>query len=340
MTFAQPQFLYLLAAIPVIAVFLLWASRRSRAAIAGLGDSALIGLLTHSVNRTGRRWRTWLWIFAFAFAVVAVARPQWGSAVEVVEQRGLQIMMALDVSGSMLAEDIKPNRLARAKLELSDLLNRLSGDEVGLVVFSGAAFKQSPLTFDYATTRSFLNSASPSNISRPGTALAEAIDASMAGFNPKRASQKVVIIVTDGEGHEGEPIQAARRVAKEGVVIYTVGLGSLQGEPIPERDEAGNVVGYKKDAAGQVVLSRLDEVTLQEIALATGGKYFRAGADGGAVESLWSELEGLQRTSVQSEFETRRIERFQLFLLAALLALFAAELFPDRVPSWTLRRSG
>ena len=210
-------------------------------------------------------------------------------------------------------------------------MGRLGGDEIGLVLFSGASFMQFPLTFDYGTARTFLESAGPEVISRPGTALGEAIETALAGFNRQTASQRVVLLMTDGEDHGGDALEAAGRAAEEGVVVYAVGFGSPEGEPIPEKDAGGQVVGFKKDERGEVVLSKLDEVTLQQIARETGGRYYRATADGSALDALASEIDSLQKASLQSEFETRNIERFQVFLAVALLALVVAELVPDRV---------
>jgi Ca-activated chloride channel family protein len=229
MTFAQPDYLYAFALIPVMALFVVWAGRRRLSALARLGDPGLIDRLSLSVDWRGRRVRNWLWFVALALLVVALARPRWGSEVQIVERQGVQIMIALDVSTSMLAEDIKPNRLKRAKLEIVDLLNRLDGDEVGLVLFSGASFLQFPLTFDYSTARTFLDEAGPQMITRPGTAIGKAIDTAVNGFNEQRAGQKVILIITDGEGHEGDPLEAARRAHEEGMAIYTVGFGSPEG---------------------------------------------------------------------------------------------------------------
>ncbi|MFQ5577312.1 MAG: VWA domain-containing protein [Anaerolineae bacterium] len=330
MTFGHPQFLYGLILIPAFALFLLWMSKRKQAALARLGNPALLNRLSQSVNRRGRRWQTGLWFAALALLIISLARPQWGSEVQAVEQQGIEIMVALDVSQSMLAEDIKPNRLSRARFEISDLMDRLGGDEVGLVLFAGAGFIQFPLTSDFVTARAFLDNANPGAISRPGTALAEAISTAMSGFNWQRASQKVIIIMTDGESHEGEPVEAARQAAEKGVIIYTIGFGSPQGEPIPQYNPQGEVAGYKKDHRGEVVLSKLDEITLQEIALATNGRYFRAGAAGNELPALAAELEALQKSNLESRFETHRIERFQGFLLTALLAIIVQELIPNR----------
>lgn len=331
MTFAAPQLLYLLALLPLMAALAVWVSRRRQAAIARLGDPRLVDRLSMSVNWRGRRWRGWLWFVAIALIVVAVARPQWGTELQVIERRGVQIMVALDVSQSMLAEDIKPDRLSRAKLEIVDLMNRLGGDEIGLVLFSGASFIQFPLTFDYTTARVALDDAAPDVISRPGTAVGDAILMALRGFDEKRTSQKVIVLMTDGEDHEGDPVEAARQAADEGVIIYAIGFGTPQGDPIPEYDGSGQVIGYKKDRSGEVVLSRLDEATLQQVASVTNGEYYRASAGAGAVESLAAELAGLQKAEIESEFETRNVERFQWSLLGALLALLIAEVIPDRV---------
>jgi Ca-activated chloride channel family protein len=334
MTFAQPDYLYALALMPIMALFVVWAGRRRLSALASLGDPSLIDRLSRSVDWRGRRVRSWLWFVALALLIVALARPRWGSAVQVVERQGVQIIVALDVSTSMLAEDIKPNRLKRAKLEIVDLMSRLDGDEVGLVLFSGASFLQFPLTFDYSTARRFLDEAGPQMISRPGTAIGKAIETAVNGFDERRASQKVILIITDGESHEGDPLAAARQAREEGVVIYTIGFGSPEGEPIPEYDAFGRMAGFKQDQRGEVVLSKLDEVTLQQIAREGGGKYYRATADGRVIENLADDFDALQKESFESELKTRHIERFQVFLAAALLVLVAMELIPERVTTW------
>ncbi|MFQ5612140.1 MAG: VWA domain-containing protein [Anaerolineae bacterium] len=330
MNFAEPLYLYCFGPLLLFGLFLLVVNRRKTAALARLGDPELLARLSAAVNGSGRRWRTWLWFTALTLLIVALARPRWGSRVDYVERQGVEIMVALDVSESMLAEDLKPNRLARAKLEITELMDRLEGNEIGLVLFSGAAFVQFPLTSDFATARTFLEAAYPGIISRPGTAIGEAIQIALTGFNQERASQKVIILLTDGENHEGDALQAARQAAEQGILIYSIGFGSPNGEPIPEYTRLGNFRGYKVDRQGQTVLSRLDETTLQQIALAANGLYFRASADGREVGFLADAIEELQTTSLESRFETRGIERFQGFLLIAILALAASEFIPDR----------
>lgn len=331
MQFAEPQFLTIgLILVPLAGLFLLWAKRRQSKALDRLGNKALIDRLSANINWTGRRWRVWLWLLALALIMIALARPQWGSEVREVDQEGLQVMVALDVSQSMLAEDIKPTRLDRAKLEIADLTERLDGDEIGLVLFSGASFVQVPLTTDYLTYLNYLGSAEPGVISRPGTVIGDAIRTATAGFDEELNNQKVLVIMTDGEDHETDPLTMAQKAADDDILIYTIGFGTPDGEPVPETNQFGDVVGYKRDQNGEVVLSRLDESTLQGIAQTANGKYYRATADGRELDSLLSEIDNLQRAQLSSRFETTYIERYQIFLALALGALIIAELIPER----------
>ena len=330
MSFANPEMLWGLLLTPAMLLFLTWAEGKRRIALTRLGEEALIMHLSQSVNWGGRKWRSSLWLLALSLIIIALARPQWGSQVRVVEQEGVQMMVLLDVSKSMLAQDIKPDRLTRAKLEISDLMDQLGGDELGLVLFSGASFIQFPLTSDYNTARSFLSSAGPGSISRAGTELGDAIRTAMSGFDQMHENQKVMLILTDGENHQPDVMQAAQEAAREEVLIYTIGFGSPQGEPIPEYGPDGSLLGYLKDKNGEVVLSRLDEDTLREIAQTSSGRYYRARADGSELRELNAELDKLKTAQLEARFETTRIERFQIFLLGAALALLTSELIPER----------
>ena len=260
-----------------------------------------------------------------------MARPQWGAEIQEVERKGVQVMVALDVSNSMLAEDIKPSRLERAKLAIADLMRRLGGDEVGLVLFSGASFIQFPLTSDYATAQSFLDDARPSVISKPGTDIGDAVRTALRGFDEHSSSQRVILLITDGEGHDPNSLDVVKQAAEEGVIFYTMGFGSPEGVPVPLVDNAGNVVGYKKDGAGETVLTRLDEKTLLEVARIGSGQYYRATASGAELDGLLAELNRLQKGDIGTQLETRQIERFQIPLALALLALVIAYLIPDRL---------
>lgn len=331
MSFAEPQYLLaIIILLPALALFLVWAGRRRQAALARLGNPALIERLGAQVNRRGRRWQVGLWLAAVTLLLVALARPQWGTETQEVERQGVQVMVALDVSNSMLAQDLKPSRLERAKLEIADLMRRIGGDEVGLVLFSGASFIQFPLTSDYATAQSFLDDARPSVISKPGTDIGDAVRTALRGFDEKSNSQRVILLITDGEGHEAGSLDVVKQAADEGVIFYTIGFGSPEGVPVPMTDAAGNVVGYKQDANGQTVLTRLDEQTLQEIASIGGGQYYRATAAGSELDALLSELSQLQKGEIGTQMETRQIERFQIPLALALITLVLSYSIPDR----------
>jgi len=337
MIFAYPFLLILLLLVPASGLFLLWAARRQKSALARLGEPALIRRLSANINWRGRRWQTALRLAALGLVIIALARPQWGSEVREIQQEGLQVMVALDVSQSMMAQDIKPSRLDRAKLEIADLTQRLDGDEIGLVLFSGASFVQVPLTSDYQSALNYMDSAGPNSISRPGTVIGDAIRTAAGAFDPELSSQKVLIVMTDGEDQETDPLAAAQEVADQGVLIYTIGFGTPEGEPIPEVNQYGQTVEYKTDDQGNVVLSKLDENSLQAVAQTGSGKYYRATPGGDELDSLLAEIDQLQQAQLQSRFETRYIERFQIFLALALAALIAGELIPERRSEQTAR---
>ncbi|MDM8530296.1 VWA domain-containing protein [Anaerolineales bacterium HSG25] len=331
MDFAEPTyFIYCILPLFFLAGLVFLLNRRHKTLMQRLGSPDLIEQLSATVNWSGRRWKNWLWFAALVMLIVTLARPRWGVQSEYVERQGVEVMVALDISKSMLAEDLKPNRLDRAKLEISELMEALIGNDMGLVLFSGAAFVQFPLTSDFTTARSFLDSAHPGVISRPGTAIAEAIEIGMTGFNKERATQKVLVLLTDGENHEDDALGAATNAAEEGIIIYAIGFGSPEGEPIPEYDEYGTLLGYKEDQNGERVLTYLDETTLQDIALITGGRYFRATADGREVGFVADEIEKLQTSELESRFESRKIEQFQWFLAGAIIILLVVEAIPDR----------
>jgi Ca-activated chloride channel family protein len=330
MSFATPLFLLGLLLLPLFWLFLLAAMRSRQRALLRLGDEHLLTRLSASVNWRGRRWRQRLWLLGVGLLVLALARPRWGVATQVVQQEGVQVMVALDVSNSMLAQDARPDRLTRAKQTIVELMDALNGDEVGLVLFSGASFVQFPLTSDYATARSFLDAAQPGVISRPGTVIGDAIRTAEQGFDAQRATQKVIVIMTDGEDHETDPVAAAQEVAENGTIIYAIGFGSPDGEPIPEYDAFGTIIGYKKDRDGQVVLSQLNEQALLDIVGAAGGSYYRASASGREIGQLVDEIDQLEAGRLANRFEVQAIERYQLFVGLALVALVGAELIPDR----------
>ena len=331
MSFALPQFLYAaIILVPLAILFIIWAERERRKALNKIGQPNLIARLAAAVNGRGRIWKYALWVAGLALLMIALARPQWGETKTSAPQQGVQVMVALDVSKSMLTQDIKPNRLDRAKMEISDLMNHLQGDEIGLVPFSGASFVLFPLTSDYNTARSFLDTAKPAIVSRGGTAIGDAIRTAMNGFDAHRTSQKVIVLVTDGEDTESNALQAAQEAAKKGAIIYAIGFGSAAGDFVPEFDENGNQIGVKQDKNGQPVKSVLNNSALREITGATGGKYFPATANGSELDALTAELDRLQHGDIVNRETVQKHEQFQWFLAPALALFLIAELIPER----------
>ena len=328
MTFENAQYLVLLAALPAAMALIALSIRKRTDSMRRIGDHHLVTRLARTANTRGRMIRRVLILAALGMAVIALARPQWGESKQVVERRGIQLMVALDVSKSMLAEDLKPNRLERAKFVISDLIGQLTGDEVGLVLFSGSAFVQFPLTFDYATARTFLDNASPRMIATQGTAIERAIEVSMGGFDEQRLSQKVIVIVSDGENHEDGALEAARNAAEEGAVIYTVGVGTSEGHTVPDIDRFGDVTGPLVDRQGNLVVSRLNEMVLRQIAAEGGGEFFFE--SGSAAELLSQELNTLQEATSQADLQDRKVERFQIFAVIAVVLLIGAEVVSER----------
>jgi Ca-activated chloride channel family protein len=260
----------------------------------------------------------------------AIAAPRFGSQLVKVEREGIDLVIALDVSLSMLAEDVPPNRLERAKREIVDLVDGLQGDRVGLVVFAGDAMALCPLTVDYDAALMLARSVDVYSVSEPGSEIGKAIEVATAMFDGSEGGDRAIILVTDGENQNGEPEAAARAAAEKHVRVFAIGLGSPKGELIPERGPDGSVVGYKKDARGETVLSRLDEGMLQRVAAASGGQYLPATTSGLEIQALYDAIAGMQRKLIKGEFVERRKERFAIPLAAALVFLLLDALLTTR----------
>ncbi len=330
MEFGSPQFLWLLWLVPVVILFYLISFRRKRKALGAFGSLGLMAKLTPSVSRRKQRLKTILMVLGLSFLLFSLARPQYGKRLRMMKRRGVDIIICLDTSKSMLAEDIMPNRLERAKHELTDLIDELKGDRVGIVAFAGDAFLECPLTLDYGAAKLFLDILDPDIIPTPGTAIGEAIRVALRGFNQKERKYKVMVLLTDGEDQGSDPIKAARDASQEGVRVYAVGIGSPQGAPIPLRDNRGKLLEYKKDREDQTVMSKLDEVTLQEIALLTDGKYYRSTTGGMELDRIYEDISKLEKRELKSRQYSQYEDRYQYFLLVGVLALMAEGFLSDR----------
>ncbi|GJL78418.1 MAG: membrane protein [Nitrospinaceae bacterium] len=332
MRFGDPMYFNLLWLVPVLIFFLAWALRKKRALTAQFCSPALAAKFVEETTRRRQKMKAAFILLAVIFMTLALTQPRWGYEWKDLTQEGVDIVVALDVSKSMLAEDIKPNRLSRAKRKISDLLDMLEGDRIGLVAFAGTAFVQCPLTLDYSAAKLFLDATDTELLSAQGTALAGAIRKSVAAFRSLEKKSKAIILITDGESHEDDPLKAAQWAAEQGVKIFTIGIGKDTGAPIP--DATG---GFKKDEKGEIVLTRLDETTLQQIALETGGAYVRSVTGDLDLEKIY--LENIKPKIDKKELKTQRrklwTERFQwpIFLaLACLLIEFMIRERPLRHP--------
>lgn len=330
MKFGASYILYLLFLLPALWVFYKWAEQRKQKAKARFGNLELISKLQESHSAQKYNLKKYLLILSVFFLIVALSRPQWGTRLVTMTREGIDILIAIDVSSSMSATDIRPNRIAKAKQEVNGLLDKLKGDRVGIVVFAGSAFIFCPLTLDYKAAQMFLDNVEIGVVPKPGTAIGDAIRTSILGFNQKEKKHKVLILLTDGEDHQSEPLQAAEEAAGEGIKIYSIGIGTEAGEPIPIQDERGFVGGFKKDEQGNLVLSRLDQVTLQEMALKTGGKYYQATTGEMELDKIYNEISGMEKKELQGNLIIQYEERYQFFLLLSLILLLAEFFISDR----------
>ncbi len=327
--FGASEWLAALVVIPLLVLVWVWAARSRKRALAQFADAPLVQKLTESVGTNARRAKVSLALVAIGLTALALARPQFGTRVETVRAVGQDIVIAVDLSQSMLAEDVTPNRLARARLAILRLMSQLDGDRIGLVAFAGDAFVQSPLTIDYSAAALFLGAMEPDLVPVPGTDLGVALRVSLDALAEARES-RVLVVVTDGEDHEDSFEAEIQRAQESGVQIHMVGIGSPAGVPIPEFDSQGQRQGFMRDEEGNVVTTRLDEATLRRIATGTGGRYVQAAASGTAFDDLIDEIAGTDGEALDDQQITQFEEQYQIFLGLALLLLLIEVLVPDR----------
>ncbi|MDP8244580.1 MAG: VWA domain-containing protein [Candidatus Hinthialibacter antarcticus] len=331
MQFGSPQSLNLLWLLLPLALFLRWAWNKRLAALKRFGEMELVERLLAGVSREKQKARLWLLFGVFAFSLLALARPMWGSKEQTLISRGNDIFIALDVSRSMLAEDIKPNRLDQAKLQIAKLIDRMKGHRIGLIPFAGEAFTQCPLTLDYAAAKILLSEVNQNTIPTGGTAIGSAIEKALASFPPGERESRVIILITDGEDTVGDPKETAEKAKEEGVLIYAIGIGDAVGGPIPQRDDAGDLQEYIKDSEGNVVYSKLNEEALQSICRITGGEYFPVRSSEFGLNAIYEHIEQRrQQRYLESRFISQFEERYYMFLFPALLLLIVEMLLTDK----------
>ena len=322
--FAQAQFLALLLLIPFLFLIQALVLKLRSNRIRRFGDENLVRQLMPSYSRSKVWVRLTFFALGFFFFVIGLSRPQIGAKIKEHETKGAEIMIALDVSNSMLAEDYSPNRLERAKLAITRLVDKLRDDRIGLIVFAGNSFVQLPITTDYVSAKMFLNSISPDSVPIQGTAIGEAINTAIRSFSAQSEKSRAVIIITDGENHEDDPVAAAKQAAEMGIRVFTIGVGSPEGKPIPMDGE------LLKDKEGNIVVTRLDEAVLQEVASAGNGAYVRAGNSEFGLNPIIDDIRKMEDEKYNSIVFEEFDEQFMYFMAIALFFFVLEMLIGDR----------
>ena len=324
--FEEPAYLYLLLLLPLLAAFYLYSNYRKRKAIRKFGDPVLMAQLMPDVSKYRPDVKFWLLFTAIGLFAVLLARPQFGSKLATVKRKGVEVMIALDISNSMLAQDVQPSRLEKAKRLISKLVDGMENDKVGMIVFAGDAFTQLPITSDYISAKMFLESISPSLISKQGTAIGAAINLAARSFTPQEGVGRAIVVITDGENHEGGAVEAAKEAAKKGIQVNVLGVGLPDGAPIPI--EGSN--DFRRDREGNVIVTRLNEAMCQEIAKEGNGIYVRVDNSNSAQKAINQEINKMAKSDVESKVYTDYNEQFQVIAWMILLLLLVEMLILDR----------
>ncbi|MBE9511056.1 MAG: VWA domain-containing protein [Bacteroidetes bacterium] len=319
--FENIEFIYLLILIPVLLVVFIISRKIRKRSLKRFGDPDILKQLMPflSVNRPVVKFLFVL--FALVFIILGMARPQFGSKIEEIKRKGIEIVIALDVSNSMLAEDIQPNRLEKAKQAIARLVEKLADDKIGLIVFAGDAYVQIPITSDYASAKMFLSSINTQIVPKQGTNIGSAIELGINSFSPDNEASKALIIITDGEDHDDNAVSLAREAAEKGIVIHTIGVGTLNGTPIPVY--SGNQRSFRKDRQGNVVITKLNEKILREITNAGNGSYIRATNNRLGLNMLFDQISAIEKKELETRIYSEYDEKFQYMIgLALILILF------------------
>ncbi len=325
--FGNPEFLWLFAAMPLLLALYIYLNIRKRKDVQKMGTLSTLKKMMPELSLKRSYLKFWLIFAVLCAGIIMIARPQFGTKVQTVEKEGIELVIAIDVSNSMLTEDITPNRLARAKQILSRLIDVRSNDKVGLIVFAGEAYVQMPLTSDTQSAKIFLNSIDPSLVPIQGTAIGDAINLGITSFSSDESASRSIVIITDGEDHEGNAVEVAASAAKQGVQVNIVGIGSPAGAPIPSSEYGTK---FMTDNEGNVVVSRLNEQMSMDIAQSGQGIYVRADNSNSAVQALVAQLDELETTTTASLSYSEYDEKFTVFAWILLVILIIEILIYDK----------
>ncbi|OJV37817.1 MAG: hypothetical protein BGO33_07665 [Bacteroidia bacterium 43-41] len=325
--FENPEYLYLFIAMPFLVALYIYLNIRKRNDVKKLGMLSTVKKMMPELSLKRSYLKFWLIFAALCAGIIMIARPQFGTKVENVEKEGIELVVAIDVSNSMLARDVSPDRLSRAKQILSRIIDIRKNDKVALIVFAGEAYVQMPLTSDTQSAKLFLNTIDPSLVPVQGTAIGEAITLGVSSFSSDKDVDKAMILITDGEDHEGNANEAAKRASEAGIMVNVIGIGSVEGTPVPESEFSNN---YRTDNDGQVVVSRLNEQMAQEIAQNGKGLYVQADNSNTAIRALETELNELETKKTTSLSYSEYDEKFPLFAWILLVILIVECLIYDK----------
>jgi Ca-activated chloride channel family protein len=334
--FAHPEYLLWLALVPVAVILFIIMTVKKRKAIKRFSDSPLFRRLSADASSAKPVIKLVVFLLAYSLIVIGLANPQIGSKLEEVKRDGVDIVIALDVSNSMKAEDIKPSRLERSKQAISRLIDKLENDRIGIIVFAGTAYVQLPITTDFAAAKLFLSSIDTDIIPTQGTAIGSAIDLASESFVGQDNKHKALIIITDGENHEDDAMEAAKKANAEGIIIHTIGMGSPEGSPIPIYRN-GMQVDFLRDHEGHIVVTRLDQLTLEQIAAEGKGQFIRANNSDDGLSTILGEIMKMNKKTFGTKIFTEYEDRFQYFIGAGLLILLLEYLISNRKSKWIQR---
>lgn len=329
MHFGNPQFFYLLWLLPLTLLFFWLSGRAKRRALARFASAPLLERMSDPVFGWVNPLRAVCILTALGLIIVALARPQYGRMPVILKREGRDIVFLIDASTSMLADDIKPDRLTRARFEITSLLGRLEGDRVALVPFAGDADVLCPLTTDYSAAALFIDALDTQMTSEAGTNIARALEAGAGAFDEGQSKYRVMVLITDGEQLAGDALEEARKLRESGVRLYAIGIGTPDGVPIPVRDGSGKVTDYKRDGNGEIVMSRLGEQLLAELARAGGGEYYRAGDQALELERIFDDIKKLEKRQLDSKEFVLYKDRYQWFLALAFAILLLEPLLVE-----------
>jgi len=327
--FGNPHYLYALIIIPALIVLFIFFRNKRKMAIREFGNPELLASLMPGTSNSRPVLKFAILMLALAFLITGIARPQFGAKLQKIKRKGIELIIALDVSNSMLAEDIQPNRLEKAKRAIARLTERLSNDKIGIIVFAGKAYTQIPITTDYTSAKMFLNSINTEIVPTQGTAIGSAIQLAVSSFTPDTEASKAIIVISDGENHEDDAIEEAKLAKENNIIVHTIGMGLPQGGPIPVNNAYGQK-DFKRDKSGQVVVTKLDENMLQQIAAEGGGEYVRANNTEVGINNIFDEINKMEKSELESRIYSDYNDQFIYFIVAAFALIIIEFLIMER----------